>query len=203
MTPGAGGSEPDGAMTGESCPSVLVCVAVEGHFLQGDTVRELREQAFNAMAAGAAGVFVSQGAIGDPVVVAAGLSTSVPDALLGVRIELARDGRHPAMLARDLTSLDLVSDGRSVLCFEPPFTEELAEAIALCRALWREGVVASEGPRFPAHAPVTRARPLHEAGPLVALDLTSGDSVPPSFRGLADLLLHPTPDPLVCKMERV
>ncbi len=190
-------------MTEEPCPGVLVCVAVEGHFLQADTVRELREQAFNAMAAGAAGVFVSQGALGDPVVVAAGLSTSVPETLLGVRVELAEDGRHPAMLARDLTSLDLVSGGRSVLCFEPPFTDELAEAIALCRSLWHEGVVASEGPRFPAHAPAPRAKPRSGASPLVALDLTSGDPVPPSLRGLVDLLLHPTPNPRVCKMERV
>ena len=136
-------------MTGEPRPGVLVCVAVEGRFLQGDTVRELREQAFSAEASGAAAVFVSPSALGDPVVLAAGLSTAVPEAKLGVRLEFGRDGRHPAMLARDLTGLDLVSGGRSVLCFEPPFGDELAEAIALCRAMWHEGVVASEGPLFP------------------------------------------------------
>jgi hypothetical protein len=190
-------------MTGEPCPGVLVCVAVEGHFLQGDTVRELRDQAFSAEASGAAAVFVSPSALGDPVVLAAGLCTVVPETKLGVRLELGRDGRHPAMLARDLTGLDLVSGGRSVLCFEPPFSDELAEAIALCRAMWREGVVASEGLLFPAYAPATRARPLSEASPLVALDLTAGHAAPPLHRHLADLLLHPTPDPLICTLERV
>ena len=203
MTPGGGGSEPEAEMTRADCRGVLTCLAVEGRFLEAATVPELREQALRAQAGGAAAVFVGESTLGDPIVLAAGVAASVHDVQLGVRIAFAADGRHPAMLARDLTSLDLVSGGRSVLCFEPPFDNDLAEAITLCRALWHEGVVARVGPRFPAHAPATRARPLSEASPLVALDLTAVDTVPPSLPGLVDLLLHPTPDPLICQMEHV
>ncbi len=189
-------------MTEKSRLGVLVCVAVEGHFLQAANVTELRERALRATRDGAAAVVVSQGPLGDPIVLAAGLASSVPETWLGARFALPKDGRHPAMLARDMTSLDLVTGGRSALCFEPPFTDELAEAIALCRALWRPGAVESDGPRFPAHAPATRARPLGESSPLVGLDLTTGESVPSSFNHLADLLLRPTEDPTICEMER-
>jgi alkanesulfonate monooxygenase SsuD/methylene tetrahydromethanopterin reductase-like flavin-dependent oxidoreductase (luciferase family) len=188
-------------MTRADGRGVLTCLAVEGRFLDAASVPELREQALWAQAGGAAAVFVGEGTLGDPIVLAAGVAASVHDVWLGVRIALESDGRHPAMLARESTSLDLISEGPSVLCFEPPFDDDLAEAITLCRALWHEGVVARQGPSFPAYAPATRARPLSDASPLVALDLTAGDSVPSSFRGLVDLLLRPTPDPLLCQME--
>jgi alkanesulfonate monooxygenase SsuD/methylene tetrahydromethanopterin reductase-like flavin-dependent oxidoreductase (luciferase family) len=190
-------------MTKESRLGVLVCVAVEGRFLQASTVTELRERALRATHDGAAAVLVGQGPLGDPFVLAAGLGASVPETWVGVRFALRKDARHPAMLARDMTSLDLVTGGRSALCFEPPFTDDLAEAIALCRALWRPGVVESEGPTYPAQTPATRARPLSESSPLVGLDLTTGESVPSSFSHIADLLLHPTHDPMITEMERL
>ena len=98
------------------------------------------------------------------------------------------------MLARELTSLDLVCGGRSILCFAPPFAEPLAEAITLCRALWREGEVASDGPQFPVRARRNRARPAGEHSPLIALDLTGGDEAG-SLGGPVDLVLRPTADP--------
>jgi hypothetical protein len=196
-------------MTWETRLGVLVCDAVEGHFLRADTMAELRAQALRAQAGRAAAVFVSQGPLGDPIVLAAGLADLVPEVQLGVHIGLAEDGRHPAMLARDLTSLDLVCQGRSVLCFQPPFTEPLAEAITLCRALWHVGAVASGAPHFPAQAPASRARPSSEETPLVGLDLTEGDAspsspgVPSDLIDLVDLVLRSTPDPTVCRMEPV
>ena len=102
----------------------------------------------------------------------------MPDLLLGARIELGPTERHPAMLARDLTSLDLACGGRSVLCFAPPFTEELAEAAPLCRALWQAGEVVSDGPHFPVRAAANRTRPAGERSPLIAFDLTAGDELP-------------------------
>ena len=99
----------------------------------------LRAEAARAGAEGAAAVFLGESALGDPIVLAAGLAPGVPRVLLGARVELGRRERHPAMLARDITCLDLVCGGRSVLCFAPPFTEPLAEAIFLCRALWLAG----------------------------------------------------------------
>lgn len=167
----------------------------------------LREEAGQAAAQGAGAVFLSAGPLGDPIVLAAGLHDAVPEMLLGARISLSAQEqvqRHPALLARDMTSLDLVCGGRSVLCFAPPFTDELAEAISLCRALWgRAGEVATDGPSFPVRAAANRTRPAREGSPLVALDLTERDQLPAALAGAAvDLLLRPTADPAVCRLER-
>ena len=163
----------------------------------------LRAQAVRAEAEGAGIVILSEGPLGDPIVLAAGLSQSVPRVLVGVRFGLSEDGRHPAMLAREVTSLDLVSGGRSVLCFTAPFSERLVEAIALCRVMWREGEADSEGPHFPVQSAVNRPRPVGDQSPLVALDLTKGD-VPPAFvSGAVDLFVRRTDDPAVCRVERV
>jgi len=166
-------------------------------------VAGLRAQAVAALEAGAGAVFVSEAPLGDPIVLAAGLSQAVPDLLLGARLALAPDGRHPAMLARELTSLDLVCGGRSVLCFTPPFDDRLAEAIALCRALWRDGEADSAGPHFPVEHAVNRPRPAGAGSPLIALDLTGGDARPVHLAGAADLLLHPTDDAALCRVERM
>jgi len=123
-------------------------------------------------------------------------------ALLGVRLGLSADGRHPALIVRDLTSLDLVCGGRSVLCFTPPFDDRLAEAIALCRAMWRDGEAESEGPHFPVEHAVSLPRPAGAGSPLIALDLTGGEKLPGLLAGAADLLLHPTDDAAVCRVER-
>jgi hypothetical protein len=183
--------------------SALTCLAVEGRFIQAGDAPGLRAEAARAEAQGAAAVFVGPGPLGDPVVLAAGLAALVPGLLLGARIGLSTDGRHPAMLARDITSLDLVSRGRSVLCFAPPFTNELAEAISLCRAMWRAGAVVSEGPSFPVQVGPNRARPAGRGSPRVALDLTAGDEPPDDVVGTADLLLRPTGTPALCRLESV
>ena len=174
---------------------------MEGRFLQADDVAGLRAQAMDARGSGADAVFLGQGPLGDPIVLAAGLSQSLPDLLLGVRVALDADGRHPALLARDLTSLDLVCGGRSVLCFMPPFDDRLAEAIALCRAMWRDGEATSAGPAFPVEHAVNRPRPSGVRSPLIALDLTGGREVPADLAGVPDLLLHPGDDAAVCRME--
>lgn len=148
-------------------------------------------------------MFLGSGPLGDPVVLAAGLADLVPGLLLGARIDLRADGRHPAMLARDVTSLDLVCRGRSILCFAPPFTGELAEAISLCRAMWRAGEVVSAGPNFAVQAAPDRARPAGEGSPRIAIDLTGGDGPPDDVAGRVDLFLYPTAVPAVCRLERM
>ncbi|MGO9853468.1 MAG: LLM class flavin-dependent oxidoreductase [Acidimicrobiales bacterium] len=176
---------------------------MKGRFLLADDVEGLRAQAVRAEADGVGIVLVSEGPLGDPIVLAAGLSPWVPRVSLGVRLSLSRDGRHPAVLAREVTSLDLVSGGRSVLCFTPPFCDRLVEAIALCRAMWREGEADSEGPHFPVRSAVNLPRPAGPKSPLIALDLTGGDEeLPASLAGTADLLLHSTDDATVCRVER-
>jgi len=189
------------AVTPDRCDGGrILFVDVEGRFLQAEDAAHLREEAARAEAGGCDAVFVGEGPLGDPVVLAAGLSPAVPRVLLGVRLALAGDSRHPAVLARDLTALDLVCGGRSVLCFVPPFDDALMEAVALCRALWREGEATSDGPCFPVHAAVNRPRPAGETSPLVALDLTGGEEPVAPLGAAADLLLRPTDDPAVCRL---
>jgi alkanesulfonate monooxygenase SsuD/methylene tetrahydromethanopterin reductase-like flavin-dependent oxidoreductase (luciferase family) len=147
-------------------------------------------------------VFLGEGPLGDPIVLLAGLSASVPTALLGVRLRLAPEGRHPAMIAREVTSLDLVCGGRSIACFVPPFDDRLAEAIALCRAMWRDGTATSDGPDFPVLDAVNRPRPAGPDSPRVALDLTGGEELPGAFEAMADLLLRPTDAPGACRVDR-
>ena len=98
----------------------------------------------------------------------AGLSDAVPGMRLGARVTLGagtEQARHPALLAREATSLDLVCGGRTMLCFAPPFGEGLEEAIVLCRAMWRDGTATSEGPVYPVPGAVNRPRPAGEGEP--------------------------------------
>jgi alkanesulfonate monooxygenase SsuD/methylene tetrahydromethanopterin reductase-like flavin-dependent oxidoreductase (luciferase family) len=178
---------------------------VEGRFLQADDVAGLRAAARRAEADGADALFVSEGVLGDPFVLAAALSVSVPRVLLGVRVVSPPRGRHPTLLARETTSLDLVCDGRSALCFKPPFGDDLLEAIVLCRSMWRDGTATSTGPTFPVPGAVNRPGPAGAKSPLVALDLTDPDHlpVPPDLQSVSDLLLLPTDDPAICRLERV
>jgi alkanesulfonate monooxygenase SsuD/methylene tetrahydromethanopterin reductase-like flavin-dependent oxidoreductase (luciferase family) len=177
---------------------------VEGRFLQAADLAGLCQQATQAAAQGVAALFLRSGPQGDPIVLAAGLGPVVSDVLLGARIALGPDERHPAMLARDLTSLDLACGGRSVLCFAPPFTEERTEAALLCRALWGPGEVVSDGPHFPVEAAANRARPAGERSPLIAFDLTGGDGLPDFVAAAGDLVLRPVSGmPDACHLERV
>jgi Luciferase-like monooxygenase len=207
VTPGDGGNEPEvgTGRHGRGPAGALTCLAVEGRFLQATDAAGLRAEATRVAAQGVGAVFLSEGALGDPIVLAAGLSSCVPDLLLGVRIGLGPAGRHPAMVARDLASLDLVCGGRTILCFAPPYEgEALAEAVALCRALWRAGDLVSEGPLFPVVAPAGRARPAGAQSPLIAFDLTSGDTVPAPVIHAVDVLLRPIPDiGGACRLEFV
>lgn len=156
-------------------PGAVFCLAVEGRplrFLQAGDVASLRDEAVRAKEEGVEAVLVGPGPLGDPFVLLAGLSEAVPGLTLAARVVLGEDGRHPTLLAREATSLDLVDGGRTVLCFGPPFGEGLDEAIGICRAMWREGKATNEGPVYPVADALNRPGPAGEGSPLIALDLT-------------------------------
>jgi alkanesulfonate monooxygenase SsuD/methylene tetrahydromethanopterin reductase-like flavin-dependent oxidoreductase (luciferase family) len=183
---------------------------VDGWFLQGEDVDELRAAASRVDAEGAGAVFFGPGPLGDPFVLAAGLSSSVTRALLGIRVRLSTAERHPALLAREATSLDHVCGGRTVLTFLPPFTDALREAIALCRALWRDGIAEHGGVEYVVQGAVNRPRPPKPGSPLIALDATGSRgeggeaAAPPSgLADAADLILLPANETDRCLVERV
>jgi alkanesulfonate monooxygenase SsuD/methylene tetrahydromethanopterin reductase-like flavin-dependent oxidoreductase (luciferase family) len=185
---------------------------VDARFVGGLDGASLLQEAVRAEAEGAGAVIVRPGTLGDPIVLAAGLGPAVPRVLLGACVAVGRDGRHPALVAREFTSLDHACGGRSALCCEPPFDETLAEALALCRAMWREGHAVSEGPAFPVPGAPHRPRPAGPASPVIALDLTEegrdgpdgrDSTVSDAVAALADFVLFPTRDPSVGRLEPV
>jgi alkanesulfonate monooxygenase SsuD/methylene tetrahydromethanopterin reductase-like flavin-dependent oxidoreductase (luciferase family) len=168
----------------------------------------MRERASSAEAARAGALFVREGPGGDPLVFAGALSSDVSESLLGVCVGLGGgegwERRHPTVLARDMTSLDLLCNGRSLLCFTPPFGSAHLEAIALCREMWRAGKAESAGPIYPVPGAVNRPRPAGESSPRLALDLTAGEpEVPPELAEVVDYLLRPGRAHDVCVMERL
>jgi alkanesulfonate monooxygenase SsuD/methylene tetrahydromethanopterin reductase-like flavin-dependent oxidoreductase (luciferase family) len=175
-----------------------VCDAVEGRFLSEVDVAGLVAAATRAQGDGVDIVFLTDDAMGDAIVLAAGLapSTATTGLLLGVRIGLGRrPHRHPTVLAREMTTLDHVCGGRSLLAFMGPFAgllaEATSEAIILCREMWRTGTATSAGPHYPAANAINRPLPARPGGPPIALDLTDGAVPPPDLLDLTDLVLVP------------
>jgi alkanesulfonate monooxygenase SsuD/methylene tetrahydromethanopterin reductase-like flavin-dependent oxidoreductase (luciferase family) len=181
---------------------------VEGRFVPTGDKTRLREGAERAARDGVYAVIVRSSRLGDPIVLAAGLVDTVPGGLLGAAMNLDQDGRHPSVLARDMTALDHVCEGRAVLCLMPPFDDGTLEAIAICRAMWRDGEAISTGPRYPVPGAVNRPRPPGRDGPRLALDLThSGTGHSPALErasALVDLLAFGTGDSAdgECRLER-
>jgi alkanesulfonate monooxygenase SsuD/methylene tetrahydromethanopterin reductase-like flavin-dependent oxidoreductase (luciferase family) len=175
--------------------------------LQAENLVALRAEAVRAEEEGFEAVLMGPGPLGDPFVLLAGLCDAVPGLTLAARVVLGEDGRHPTLLAREATSLDLVDGGRTVLCFAPPFGKGLDEAIGICRAMWQEGTATNEGPVYPVADALNRPGPAAEGSPLLALDLT-GPGARDEAGGsaaLADMLVvrGKTGDGAVLRLERV
>jgi alkanesulfonate monooxygenase SsuD/methylene tetrahydromethanopterin reductase-like flavin-dependent oxidoreductase (luciferase family) len=168
-----------------------VCDAVEGRFLNQSDLTALQAAATQSDQEGTFAVMVPDDSpLGEAVTLAAALSTATERTLLGVLANLEGPAhRHPTVLARDMTTLDLLSQGRALLIFAGPFTDATTEAATLCRDMWRNGVAASEGPHYPVAGAINRPAPFSAATPKIALDTTQGHTPPPDLLELADFLL--------------
>jgi len=152
----------------------------------------LYARAEQARLAGVDAVFLADGPLGDAIVLAGGLAAATPDILFGVRTALGQQPhRHPTVLARDLTTLDLVTGGRALLAFTSPFSAAVGEAIALCRDMWHDGIGVSDGPHYPVVGAINRPLPKRPGGPPIALDLTDGAVPDEALLGACDLVLVP------------
>jgi alkanesulfonate monooxygenase SsuD/methylene tetrahydromethanopterin reductase-like flavin-dependent oxidoreductase (luciferase family) len=180
-----------------------MCHAVEGRFLNELDVGALRAAAQEARADGVDAVFVTNGPLGDAMVLAAALGRWTTETLVGVRAGL---DRHPTVLAREMTTLDLVTKGRAVLSFTGPFTDATAEAIMLCREMWQQGTAVSEGPCYPVAGAINLPLPYRDGGPPIALDLTDGAAASPALLSMVDFVLvcpstAPPPGVEVCHIQ--
>jgi hypothetical protein len=186
----------------------VVCDAMEGLFLSDLDVDSLLAGAVRARDAGFGVVFLADGPLGDAIALAAGLAArmaaeppprpavGVPDLFFGVRQQLGPvPHRYPTVLAREMTTLDHVTGGQAMLAFIGPFTPSVslatAEAVTLCRDMWRKGIGVSGGPQYPAAGAVNRPLPQRPGGPPIALDLTDGSVPDRALLGGCDLVLVP------------
>jgi hypothetical protein len=181
---------------------------MEGLFLNDVDVDTLQADARRARDDGVGVVFLADGPLGDAIVLAAGLAAGLaaeagarpaagaPDLFFAVRQQLGSvPHRHPTVLAREMTTLDHVTGGQAMLAFLGPFTPSVAsataEAVALCRDMWRKGIGISEGPRYPAAGAVNRPLPHRPGGPPIALDVTDGSVPDRALLSACDLVLVP------------
>ena len=113
----------------------------------------------------------------DPLMGLAYAAGRVPKLKLGTSV-LVLPGRNPALLAKELASLDRLSRGRLLMAFglglSDPVEQQafgverrergpwLDEAMPLLRRFWEEDAVDHEGPRFTYHGVSVRPKPIQQ-----------------------------------------
>ena len=153
---------------------------MQARLVDETNVPDLLAAAAAAAAAGVDAVVVGTGELGDAVTLASAIAVTTPRIGVGVLVNLTtQPHRHPTVMAREMTALDLVAGGRTILVFGAPFGEAVIEAVLLTRAMCTEGVAASDGPIYPVAGAINRPRPKSPSSPRLALDLSgAGRSIP-------------------------
>ncbi len=152
---------------------------MQARFLDEANAPALLAAAQAAANEGMDAVVVRTAGLGDAVTLASAIAVKVERIWLGVLVSLTHEPhRHPTVMAREMSALDLVAGGRTILVFAPPFDEGVGEALALSRAMFSEGVAASDGPVYPVAGAINRPRPTAPTSPRLALDLTTGTTAP-------------------------
>jgi alkanesulfonate monooxygenase SsuD/methylene tetrahydromethanopterin reductase-like flavin-dependent oxidoreductase (luciferase family) len=106
------------------------------------------------------------------------LATKTRSIRLGA-LPSAGSGRAPAVLAKIVTGLDVISHGRSILSlFSPsdaPNGDRLAEEIRVCRAVLDDDVPEFAGRHYQINGAVNRPKPMQRDGVPVVVVIESGD----------------------------
>ncbi|HEX4082367.1 MAG TPA: LLM class flavin-dependent oxidoreductase [Acidimicrobiales bacterium] len=137
-----------------------------------DRVAAWRSIAVAAERHGAGAVWIADGGC-DPCTLAGGLVPVTDHVVLGVVCELA-GGRHPAVLARDVTALDVTSGGRAGVLVDGP-APALEEAVTICRALFAGQTLQFSGRHYDVDGAVNRPAPIRPGGPVL---LTQSSTIP-------------------------
>ncbi len=129
-----------------------------------DRVASWRSIAVAAEQHGAGAVWIADGGC-DPCTLAGGLVPATGRVVLGVVCDLA-GGRHPAVLARDVTALDVTSGGRAGVLVEGA-QSEVDEAVTICRALFAGQTLELAGQHYDVAGAVNRPAPIRPGGPVL------------------------------------
>ena len=140
-----------------------------GSDLAPTTLDRLKAVLADAERAGVGGLWLTGGAGhpsggADACTVAAGLAAEPGSMTLGVVASLA-GARNPSLLARDVTSLDVVSSGRSGVLVEGAAC--LGEALTVCRSLFTGHSSDFTGRCYHLSGAVNRPAPVRSGGPLL------------------------------------
>jgi alkanesulfonate monooxygenase SsuD/methylene tetrahydromethanopterin reductase-like flavin-dependent oxidoreductase (luciferase family) len=111
----------------------------------------------------------------------AGSLVTETDLLVGLVVEIG-GGRLPAIVAREVATLDVLSRGGVAVLFEArgarptdhDALDEVTEAVAVSQALFRGEPATFDGRYFTLADAVHRPAPLHPGSPLLAVELGAG-----------------------------
>lgn len=109
----------------------------------------------------------------DPCTLAAAFAHRRRGALVGVAATFPH-GRAPAVLARDVSTLDVLSGGGAAVLLrweDEGGCDYLAEAAQVCRAVFREPSPVFEGRHVHVAGAVNRPAPIQPGGPPIVVDL--------------------------------
>jgi alkanesulfonate monooxygenase SsuD/methylene tetrahydromethanopterin reductase-like flavin-dependent oxidoreductase (luciferase family) len=122
----------------------------------------------------------------DPCVLAGGVVPLAASLTLGVVSGIGAGDRNPSVLARDVTTLDVLSSGRSAVLLQLDAGEapgkvvgmgewgRLLEAAAVCRLLFTEEAPVYAGQHFTLAGAANRPRPVRPGGPPVLVQVPTG-----------------------------
>jgi hypothetical protein len=150
---------------------------VDGRFLNESSTPALRVAVRQAEQDGIDAVFLADGPLGDALTMAAAISTWSSTLLLGVRVSFGPEARQASLLARELTTLDLLAQGRAIVVLE----DSQPDLVTLWRDMWRNAGAESGA--------INRPAPHRPGGPLIALDLTRRSAPDPALLVECDLAL--------------
>ena len=167
---------------GLELPALSAWASTDGRSARSPDVDAAWHAAAGAVAEGVTCVWFSDSGAGDgpacdPCAIAAAWAVQRGDALAGVVATFPRT-RAPGVLARELTSLDVLSDGGAAVLLrwageDVHACAYLAEALEVCRAVFSQPDPVFEGRYVHVAGAVNRPAPSQPAGPPIAVDLGS------------------------------
>jgi alkanesulfonate monooxygenase SsuD/methylene tetrahydromethanopterin reductase-like flavin-dependent oxidoreductase (luciferase family) len=138
-----------------------------------------------AVEAGRAGAIWIAAGEDDPCTLAGSLVPFTTSVLLGAVTGCAPSDRHPSILARDVTALDVLSGGRAVVQLTGDDVGRLAEAAQVCRLLFTEDSPSYRGRHFGLESAANRPPPVRAGGPPIVVAPDEGVGADEAGRALS------------------